>query len=215
MIAMMQSRSKQHSAPEASRARFSSPERRRNSMSIALARPGQSITESFLYNSPYPHTPQTGRSGTARLRAASPSAAEILSSLPVNPARSVRSAEKGLLRKEGEYWTVGYDGRVFRLKDTKGLAYLAQLLRHPGTQFHALDLVGGTVDRSEARADEANRAAAALPKSREELQSAGLHVGGLGDAGAVLDEPAKAAYRRRLAELRAAVAEAKQLDQCE
>src|SRR5437016_11857375 len=120
-----------------------------------------------------------------------------------HPARSVRSAEKGLLRKEGEYWTVGYDGRVFRLKDTKGLAYLAQLLRHPGTQFHALDLVGGTVDRSEARADEANRAAAALPKSREELQSAGLHVGGLGDAGAVLDEPAKAAYRRRLTELRA------------
>src|SRR5713101_4844050 len=109
MTAMMHSESKRHSAPAASRGRLSSLERRRNYMSVALARPGQSITESFLYNSPYLHTPQTGRSGTAGLRAASPSAAELPSSLPVDPARSVRSAEKGLLRKEGEYWTVGYD----------------------------------------------------------------------------------------------------------
>src|SRR5438874_11731942 len=130
-----------------------------------------------------------------------------------NPARSVGSAEKGLLRKEGEYWTVGYGGRVFRLKDTKGLAYLAQLLRSPGTDVHALDLVGDTADHSESREDEANQFAAALPQSDEELESAGIHVGGLGDAGEVLDEPAKAAYRRRLAELRAEVAEAKRLDQ--
>src|SRR5436309_2663920 len=126
-------------------------------MSTALARPGQSITQSYPYNSPYPQSPQTGRRGTAGLRATSPGAAELPPSLPVDPARGVRPAEKGLLRKEGEYWTVGYEGRVFRLKDTKGLVYLVQLLRSPGTDFHALALVGGTVDCSESREDEAQR----------------------------------------------------------
>ena len=48
------------------------------------------------------------------------------------PAPSVRVAQKGVFRKEGEYWTVGYGGKSFRLKDTKGLGYLAHLLRHPG-----------------------------------------------------------------------------------
>src|SRR5713226_2020122 len=173
---MMHSGSKRHSAPGASRGRLSSLERRRNYMSRALARPGQSITQSYFYNSPYPHTPQTGRRGTAGLRAASPSAAELPCSLPVDPTQGVRPAEKGLLRKEGEYWTIGYDGRVFRLKDTKGLVYLVQLLRSPGTDFHALDLVGGAVDRSESREDEAHRCAAALPQSEEELESAGIRV---------------------------------------
>src|SRR5580704_1493280 len=50
------------------------------------------------------------------------------------------SSENGIFRKEGEYWTVGYGKRAFRLKDTKGFAYLAHLLRHPGTEFHVLDL---------------------------------------------------------------------------
>ena len=157
-------------------------------MSRALARPGQSITQSYFYNSPYPHTPQTGRRGTAGLRAASPSAAELPCSLPVDPTQGVRPAEKGLLRKEGEYWTIGYGSRVFRLKESKGLAYLAQLLRFPGTDVHVLDLVGGTADHSESREDEVNRFAAALPQSDEELENAGIHIGGLGDAGEVLDE---------------------------
>jgi len=38
-----------------------------------------------------------------------------------------------MLRKEGEYWTVGYAGAQFRLRDNKGLACIARLLRDPGT----------------------------------------------------------------------------------
>jgi len=72
--------------------------------------------------------------------------------------------------------------------------------------------VGGKAGHSESRKDEANRLAAALPQSNQELENTGIHIGGLGDAGEMLDEPAKAAYRRRLAELRAEVAEAKRLD---
>jgi hypothetical protein len=50
------------------------------------------------------------------------------------------SSENGIFRKEGEYWTVGYGKRAFRLKDTKGFAYLAHLLRHPETEFQGLSM---------------------------------------------------------------------------
>jgi AAA ATPase-like protein len=183
-------------------------------MFSALARPVPSLIGSYPYSSPSQNIPETRRNSTPRLRDTTPSVTELPSSLAADPAQSARSAEKGLLRKEGEYWTVGYGGKVFRLKDTKGLAYLAQLLRSPGTDVHALDLVGGTVDRGEWREDEADRCVA-LPQRVEELARAGIHIGSLGDAGEVLDEPAKAAYRRRLADLRIEVEEAKQLDQFE
>ena len=58
-------------------------------------------------------------------------------------ATGSRSSVNGIFRKEGEYWTVGYGGKSFRLKDTKGLGYLAHLLRHPAVEFHVLDLAGG------------------------------------------------------------------------
>ena len=46
-----------------------------------------------------------------------------------------------LFRRDGEYWTVRYDGALFSLRDTKGMQYLARLLAAPGVEFHALDLV--------------------------------------------------------------------------
>ena len=110
-----------------------------------------------------------------------------------------------IFRKEGEYWTVGHGGNAFRLKDSRGLGYLAHLLRDPGTKFHVLDLVGGTA--GERGADEGNR----LPRGAEDLDRAGIHIAGLGDAGEMLDEQAKLAYRRRLSELRDEMEEAKEL----
>lgn len=46
-------------------------------------------------------------------------------------------------RREGEYWTIGPPRSAFRLKDSKGLRYLANLLSEPHREFHVLDLVGG------------------------------------------------------------------------
>ena len=57
--------------------------------------------------------------------------------------QSASLPEQAIFRKEGEYWTVGCGGNAFRLKDTKGLGYLAHLLRHPAAEFHVLDLAGG------------------------------------------------------------------------
>jgi uncharacterized membrane protein len=107
-------------------------------------------------------------------------------------------------RKEGEYWTVGYGNTAFRLKDTKGFAYLAHLLRHPGTEFHVLDLVGGMA------AGGGDEPKLRMPRGDDELQKAGINITGLGDAGEMLDEEAKSAYRRRLSDLREELEEAKE-----
>lgn len=120
-----------------------------------------------------------------------------------------RSSENGIFRKEGEFWIVGYGNRAFRLKDTKGFAYLAHLLRHPGTEFHVLDLVGGMADGAE---DELKQR---MPRGDDELQKAGINITGLSDAGEMVDEQAKSAYRRRLSELREELEEAKEFGNTE
>ena len=129
------------------------------------------------------------------------------------PAPSVRNAQTGVFRKEGESWTVGYGGNSSRLKDTKGLGYLAHLLHHPGVEFHVLDLVGGIA--SQRGDDEIGQSAQGLPQGTEELEKAGIHVTNLGDAGEMLDEQAKTAYRRRLSELREELEEAKEVGRVE
>src|SRR5438270_779150 len=97
------------------------------------------------------------------------------------------------LRKEGDYWTLSHGGGVFRLRDMKGLAYIDELLRHPDAELHALDLVAPERGVGSARKGDA-----------AELD---LHVG-QGDAGALLDAEAKAAYKRGLEELQGELEEA-------
>jgi|ERR1051326_1357676 hypothetical protein len=59
-----------------------------------------------------------------------------------------RSAgQKGLLRREGEYWTIEYDGLLVRTRDSKGVRYLSAILGRPGEVVSALELEGAT-DRS-------------------------------------------------------------------
>jgi hypothetical protein len=114
--------------------------------------------------------------------------------------QNVPTARQGVFRKEGEYWAVGYDGKAFRLRDTRGLGYLAQLLCHPAVEFHVLDLVGAIASESED--DGVGHSVNSLPRNAEDLEKAGIHITRLGDAGEMLDEQAKIAYRRRLCDLR-------------
>jgi hypothetical protein len=78
---------------------------------------------------------------------------------------------------------------AFRLKDIKGLTYLAQLLGHPGREFHVLDL--------------ATVAHGVLPKGAPPTPPGedDLHPHDLAGAGPALDERAQAAYRQRLLDL--------------
>jgi tetratricopeptide (TPR) repeat protein len=110
------------------------------------------------------------------------------------------AVQPGVFRKEGEYWTVGYGGKTLRLRHTRGLGYLAHLLRHPGVEFHVLDLSGGIASQREET--ETRHSLRGLPRGDEDLEKAGMRITRLGDAGEMLDEQAKVAYRHRLSELR-------------
>ena len=97
-----------------------------------------------------------------------------------------RAARRSVFRHEGDYWSLVFEGRTVRVRDLKGVRYLAQLLAHPGREFHVLDLVAaenGTIEH----------AGSGQPTRLTRLA--------LGDAGELLDPQAKDAYRRRLAEI--------------
>src|SRR5262249_9078783 len=88
---------------------------------------------------------------------------------PVAP-RLARAA----FEREGEYWSITFDGRTIRLRHTAGLGCLADLLAAPNQDVAALVLAG------------ANGSPAWL-----------------GDAAPVLDPQARTAYRARLADMKA------------
>jgi hypothetical protein len=106
-----------------------------------------------------------------------------------------------VFRREGDFWTVAYGGSVVRVRDSKGLHYLARLLAQPAREFHVVDLEAAESQPAQgARSERLARAGVAELEVRPDL----------GDAGELLDAKAKAAYRARLAELRAELDEAEQ-----
>ena len=46
-----------------------------------------------------------------------------------------------VFRREGDYWTVIFDESTVRVRDVKGMHYLARLLADPEREYHVLDLV--------------------------------------------------------------------------
>ena len=88
-------------------------------------------------------------------------------------AAAIPTTDTSVFRREGDYWLVMFERRTVRVRDLKGMRYLAQLLGNPGHEFHVLDLVAAETGQRTA----------------------------LGDAGEMLDERAKTAYRRRLVEI--------------
>jgi hypothetical protein len=56
------------------------------------------------------------------------------------PSSAPIASDDARLVQDGDEWTFQYEGDVARLRDSKGLRLLAQLLRNPGQQLHALDL---------------------------------------------------------------------------
>ncbi len=105
-----------------------------------------------------------------------------------------------VFRREGDYWLVAYGGHTVRVRDLKGMHYLARLLAHPGREFHVLDLVAGERDK----------------EAHIEIgPTDGLSHTSFGDAGEILDARAKKAYRRRLAEIDDDIDEARALGDVE
>ncbi len=105
----------------------------------------------------------------------------------MEPATGRGAGPVGELVREGDYWTVAFDGREFRARHSKGIGYLAELLSRPGVPLSALELAAGSA-----------------PGRTSEEHAVAAGFGGVeGDLGPILDEQAKAAYRERLADLQA------------
>jgi pyruvate/2-oxoglutarate dehydrogenase complex dihydrolipoamide acyltransferase (E2) component len=111
---------------------------------------------------------------------------------PTRPAGAAGEPSGAVFRREGDYWTLAYRGELARLRDAKGLGYLACLLRRPGQEVHVLELVGA-VEGTPAEPPSGLRRRGAL--------QAGLTVSRLDEADPLLDARAREAYRRRLREL--------------
>lgn len=109
------------------------------------------------------------------------------------PATGARAASANVFRREGDYWTIAFEGRAVLLRDLKGLRYVARLLADPAREVHVLDLVA-----AERRTPPESRRG----EERESGRSPGL------DADVFLDPQAKEAYRRRLAEIEEDIEEA-------
>ena len=91
------------------------------------------------------------------------------------------AASAGPLRmaRDGEGWRIEHAGSVARVKDSRGMRLLARLVERPGEEIHVLVLASDDTT--------------SLPES---------------NAGDVLDERARKAYRQRIADLEEDIAEA-------
>lgn len=105
----------------------------------------------------------------------------------------VRSEVAHTMVREGEYWTLRYDGRICRVKDARGMGYLAQLIAVPHQEVHVLDL-------SMEPAPEA-----VAPEHAREVSRALGRMAGV----APLDAKARAAYEARSRELLSELEEAR------
>jgi tetratricopeptide (TPR) repeat protein len=115
------------------------------------------------------------------------------------------STAANVFHRDGEYWTLVYQGGVCRLKDAKGLRYLAELLQAPAREFHVLDLAALTGGRPSAPPG-------LEQVSVEQLAADDLHVAGPARKPAPVDAQARLAYKQRLAELREEQAEAQRFN---
>jgi non-specific serine/threonine protein kinase len=93
-------------------------------------------------------------------------------------------------RREGDHWALGM-GDTIRMRDAKGMRYLAALISRSGRELHALDLLRLDVPGGPGAVGVG------------EASALGLQIERAGSVDDMLDSVARAAYRDRIVELRA------------
>jgi tetratricopeptide (TPR) repeat protein len=94
--------------------------------------------------------------------------------------------------REGEFWSLTYEGIVAHLKDSKGLRDIARLLQTPGSDVASVDL---------ARGD-------SVARGMHTAETGNVDLGTERDVGEALDATARAEYRARLLDLEEEIDEA-------
>jgi len=106
---------------------------------------------------------------------------------PLQPFGQGRVAESAQFVLDGDVRTISFAGRMVLIGDLKGFRYLARLLAQPEREFHVLDLVG--VEQG------------TLPTVNSERATEPAVDGLSGHGIPAIDEQARQAYRRRLADV--------------
>jgi len=109
---------------------------------------------------------------------------------PASPeAVATAAAGPNVCRREADYWVIVYGGTTIRLRNARGMHYLATLLHHPGREFHATALAAG---------NDPNDPNAAVAVHDDAVSVRPALDDGAGDAP---DARAAGGYRRRLRDL--------------
>lgn len=93
--------------------------------------------------------------------------------------------------KEGEFWTIAWNRNTVRLRASKGVRLLAELIENPHRQFHVIDL-----ERHE----------------RKDHLNEGEVWCGFSNAGPILDRHAQQSYKAKLLDLREELDEAERFN---
>jgi hypothetical protein len=126
-------------------------------------------------------------------------ATQLLADPSTAPIPTASSEDSGAhtsatFRCDGDTRTISFGEQAVLMRDLKGFRYIERLLADPGREFHVLDLVaieGGSP--SSPRTADSDYATATL---------------GFGGGMAIIDDEARDAYRRRLADVDADIEEA-------
>jgi len=116
-------------------------------------------------------------------------------------AQAVSPNQPCIFRREGDYWTLTFEGQTLRLKHSNGLLFVADLLEHPDRELHVAQLVALL---PVARANYLE----GLYVSHSERARLGMHLVSGKNSNPILDPTAKAEYRSRIDELRDALEQA-------
>jgi hypothetical protein len=112
------------------------------------------------------------------------------------PLQAEKVVKQNVFYREGDFWTVIYEGETVRLKDARGLHYITHLLRYPGREFQVMQLV------SAVEKPQASLIKQTFYKMDEDyLAEHHCRISALGDAGPIIDDHAKRQLRRRRDEL--------------
>jgi hypothetical protein len=117
---------------------------------------------------------------------------------PVHAPRDVADVAGPMFRRDGDTRTVRFGEQRVVVRDLLGFRYIERLLAEPGREFHALDLV--SVEQN------AGPTAASVPDDDS------LSITDSGAGLPVLDDQAREAYRRRLAEVDEDIEDARRMN---
>jgi len=109
-------------------------------------------------------------------------------------------------RRDGDFWDICYQGRACKVKDSKGLVYIATLLEQPEREAHVFELNQAA---NGAQSDMTDPMLSNM--SGETLESIGLSVGDLGDAGEVMTPEGKQRLRLAIQQFDDQIADAEEV----